>query len=48
MQFKKVLDDQMLEIQELRDNESRGRDEERLMMLAQVEKIRNTTKRKLT
>lgn len=35
--FKKVLDDQSLEIQEGRDNDAKGLDEERLLMLAQVE-----------
>merc|ERR1719240_887641 len=37
MSFKKVLDDQMLEVQEGRDNDARGKEEERVMMLAQVE-----------
>jgi len=34
--FKKTLDDQMIEIQEMRDNEARGQEEERELMLAQV------------
>jgi hypothetical protein len=37
MKFKKVLDDQMLEIQANAENEKRGLVEEREMMLAQVE-----------
>jgi len=37
MSFKKTLDDQMLEVQEGRDNEERGRQEERELMLAQME-----------
>merc|ERR1712100_775446 len=40
MSFKKVLDDQMLEVQEGRDNDARGKEEERVMMLAQVEENR--------
>lgn len=37
MKFKKVLDDQMLEIQAARDAEARGLEEERDMMTAQIE-----------
>jgi len=37
MNFKKVLDDQMAEIQEQRDNEARGKEEERDLMTAQIE-----------
>lgn len=35
--FKDVLDGQMVEIQEMRDNEARGQEEEKLMMTAQIE-----------
>lgn len=37
MSFKKVLDDQMLEIQQSRDNEAMGKEEERDLMTAQIE-----------
>lgn len=37
MRFKKTLDDQMIEVQGMRDNEAQGREEERLLMEAQVE-----------
>merc|ERR1719454_1098938 len=40
MSFKKVLDDQMIEVQGARDNDARGKEEERIMMLAQVEENR--------